>query len=188
MAYNDTLFQLGMDLTRSSPAQEEDKIDQVQALHGDRGEDGVSVHSSHLYIDLSGVKMIGTGKAIERTLGDALEFVKAPVKTIAIRRADARGWISGSAVLADGYVTIDACPAKGFVAVDIVSRSGLRPDVAMTAFADAFSAREVTLKKQRSEAEVARMRAPVVQMAAAASPKRRPLATPAAKTVRAKAA
>ena len=36
MAYNDALFQLGMDLTRSSPAQEEDKIDQVQALHGDR--------------------------------------------------------------------------------------------------------------------------------------------------------
>ncbi len=165
MAYSDTLFQLGMDLTRSSPAQEEDSIDQVQVLHGDRTEDGAHIQSSRLIIDLSGARAIGSGKIVERALSDALEFMKANVTRIEVRRADARGWISGSAVLADGHVTIDACPAKGIVAVDVLSRSGLRPDVAMTGFADAFAAREVTLKKQRTEAELARMRAPVVQLA-----------------------
>ena len=186
MAYNDTLFQLGMDLTRSSPAQEEDSIDQVQVLHGDRTDDGAYVHSSHLIIDMSGAKDIGSGKAIARALGDALEFITAPVTSIEVRRVDPRGWISGKALLADGHVTIDACPAKGTVAIDIVSPSGIRPDVAMMAFADAFAAREVTLKKQRTEAEVARMRAPVV--AIKALPKRKARPATAANGLRAKAA
>jgi len=163
MAYNDALFQLGMDLTRSSPAQEEDSIDQVQVLHGDRNDDDICIRSSQLIIDLSGSKVLGSGKAVERALSDALSFIKANVSRIGVRRVDHRGWISGSAALADGYVTIDACPAKGTVAIDVVSRSGLRPEVVMTAFADAFAAREVTVKKQRTEAEIARMRAPVVQ-------------------------
>ncbi|MEQ1576693.1 MAG: S-adenosylmethionine decarboxylase [Hyphomicrobium sp.] len=186
MAYNDTLFQLGMDLTRSSPAQEEDSIDQVQVLHGDRIEDGVCVHSSHLIIDLSGAKAIGSGKSVECALGEALAFVKANVQSIGVRRANQRGWMTGSAVLSDGHVTIHACPAKGLVAVDIVSRSDIRPDVAMTGFADAFAAREVTLKKQRSEAELARMRAPVVQLSGVS--KRKASQIGAGKALRAKAA
>ena len=186
MAYTDTLFQLGMDLTRSSPAQEEDSIDQVQVVHGDRTNDGAYVHSSHLIIDMSGAKVLGSGKAIARALCDALEFINAPVTSIEIRRANQRGWISGSAKLDGGHVTIDVCPAKGLVAVDVVSPSGLRPDVAMMAFADAFAAREVTLKKQRTEAEVARMRAPVVKLTAMT--KRKPLPVLTAKPMRAKAA
>jgi S-adenosylmethionine decarboxylase len=186
MAYNDTLFQLGMDLTRSSPAQEEDSIDQVQVLHGDRTNDGDYIHSSQLIIDMSGAKVLGSGKAIARALGDALEFINVPVSLIEIRRANQRGWISGSAKLDGGHVTIDVCPAKGLVAVDVVSPAGVRPDVAMMAFADAFAAREVTLKKQRTEAELARMRAPVVKLAGLT--KRKPQLVSAAKPLRAKAA
>ena len=191
MAYNDTLFQLGMDLTRSSPAQEEDKIDQVQVLHGDRTDDGDCVHSSRLFINLSGAKSLGSGKTVERALGSALEFIKAAVTKIDVGRADRRGWISGRAELADGHVTIDACPAKGIVAVDVISRSGVRPDMAMTAFADAFAAREVTLKKQRTEAEVARMRAPVVQLAGvklSGVAKRKAVTVSGVKSIRARAA
>ncbi len=189
MAYSDTLFQLGMDLTRSSPAQEEDSIDQVQALHGDRTDVGVSFHSSRLYINLSGAKSIGSGKQVERALGHALDFIKADVKLIDIRRADPRGWISGHAELADGHVTVDACPAKGIVAVDMVRRGSLRPDVAMTAFVDAFAAREVTLKKQRTDAELARMRPPVLLLAGAkpSGAAKRKMAS-SAKVVRDKAA
>ena len=191
MAYNDTLFQLGMDLTRSSPAQEEDKIDQVQVLHGDRTDDGDCVHSSRLFINLSGAKSLGSGKTVERALVSALEFIKAAVTKIDVGRADRRGWISGRAELSDGHVTIDACPAKGIVAVDVISRSGVRPDMAMTAFADAFAAREVTLKKQRTEVEVARMRAPVVQLAGvklSSVAKRKAVTVSGVKSIRARAA
>jgi hypothetical protein len=56
----------------------------------------------------------------------------------------------------------------------------------MMAFADAFAAREVTLKKQRTEAELARMRAPVVKLSGMT--KRKPHPVSATKTLRAKAA
>ena len=69
MAYDDTLFQLGMDLTRSSTAQKEDfgkapgaqNGEQVRGSREDRKDyfierDGVRFAGSHLIIDLFGAK------------------------------------------------------------------------------------------------------------------------------------
>ena len=57
MAYDDALFQLGMDLTRSSTAQKEDHGEAARLAHEDRKDffierDGVRFAGTHLIIDL----------------------------------------------------------------------------------------------------------------------------------------
>src|SRR6516164_3714119 len=83
MAYTDSLFQLGMDLTRSSTAQKEDhgEIAHVAHIagvkagydHEDRKDffierDGVKFAGTHLIIDLFGAKRLDDIKHIEKTL------------------------------------------------------------------------------------------------------------------------
>ena len=184
MAYNDALFQLGMDLTRSSPAQEEVTADQMHVtVHGDRTDD-VHVSTQKLFIDLTGAKKIGSAKLVEKALADALDFTKAKAVTIDVRRMDARGWVSAVASLKSGEVTVLACPSSGFVAIDVSGASGIRPEAAMFGFAEAFGAREVVIKKQRSSTELAKIK-PVVTLSSARTTK--PFSG-AVKTIRAKAA
>ena len=62
MAYTDSLFQLGMDLTRSSTAQKEDH-GQAHVAHDDRKDyfierDGHRYAGTHLIIDLFGAKRL----------------------------------------------------------------------------------------------------------------------------------
>ncbi len=166
MAYNDALFQLGMDLTRSSPAQEEVTADLKHGdVHGDHTEDD-RVSTQKLIIDMTGAKKIGSAKLVEKALADALEFTKTKAITIDVRSMDARGWLSAVASLKSGQVTLEACPASGFVAVDVSGASGLRPEAAMFGFAEAFGAREVMIKKYRTASELARMK-PVVTISPA---------------------
>ena len=81
MAYADTLFQLGMDLTRSSTAQEEDFAADAHVAHDtgsvqsqeDRKDffierDGVRFAGNHLIIDLFGARRLDDLKHIERSL------------------------------------------------------------------------------------------------------------------------
>jgi S-adenosylmethionine decarboxylase len=184
MAYNDALFQLGMDLTRSSTAQEEVSTDQVHgSVHGDHFEDDARAHAQQLIIDLTGAKKIGSAKLVEKALADALEFTKTKAITIDVTRTDARGWLSAVASLKTGQVTLNACPATGFVAVDVTGAAGIRPEVAMFGFAEAFGAREVMIKTGRSAAERLRIK-PVVALNAARSQS----SGAASKVARAKAA
>src|SRR5262245_13083951 len=73
MAYTDALFQLGMDLTRSSTAQKEDH-GQTAHLAPDLGKDffierdGVRCAGSHLIVDLYGAKRLDDLKLIKETL------------------------------------------------------------------------------------------------------------------------
>ena len=71
MAYTDSLFQLGMDLTRSSTAQKEDHGQTALAAHDDRKDyfierDGVRYAGTHLLIDLFGAKRLDDLKHIKR--------------------------------------------------------------------------------------------------------------------------
>jgi S-adenosylmethionine decarboxylase len=161
MAYNDALFQLGMDLTRSSSAQEEVSADLKHGdVHGDQTDD-VSVSTQKLIIDLHGARKIGSAKLVEKSLADALEFSRNKAVTIDVRGPDARGWLSAVASLKVGQVRIEACPATGFVAIDVTGAVGLKPEAVMFGFAEAFGAREVMIKKSRSGSELARIK-PVV--------------------------
>src|SRR5690606_31668478 len=77
MAFNDTLFQLGMDLTRSSPAQKEDlhaSQDAHAALEDTSEDRGASrAAGRHLIIDLYGAKRLDDIGHVERTLKRCVE-------------------------------------------------------------------------------------------------------------------
>jgi len=73
MAYTDALFQLGMDLTRSSTAQKEDHGQSAHVAHDDRKDyfierDGHRYAGTHLIIDLFGAKRAKPRELLEKFL------------------------------------------------------------------------------------------------------------------------
>src|SRR5215831_20851813 len=73
MAYTDSLFQLGMDLTRSSTAQKEDHGQSAHvALKNRKADyierDGIRCAGTHLIMDLFGAKRLDDLKHIKATL------------------------------------------------------------------------------------------------------------------------
>ena len=82
MAYTDALFQLGMDLTRSSTAQKEDHGSSALAQTEDRKDyfterDGVKCAGTHLIIDLFGAKRLDDLRHIQDTLKKCVEVAGA---------------------------------------------------------------------------------------------------------------
>ena len=82
MAYTDALFQLGMDLTRSSTAQKEDHGQSALVAHDDRKDyfierDGVRCAGTHLLIDLFGARRLDDLKHIRETLKRCVEVAGA---------------------------------------------------------------------------------------------------------------
>ena len=96
MAYQDALFQLGMDLTRSSTAQKEDHVATarvartsrpVHRTHEDRTEDltkreSVRPAGRHLLIDLHDANRLDDASHVERTLERCIEVVGATAEPV----------------------------------------------------------------------------------------------------------
>lgn len=161
MAFNDTLFQLGMDLTRSSTAQKEDFHGSAPVAQEDclgvvapRGAPGLV--GQKLYIDLVGANKLDAASSAERALAQALEFARFDVQTVELRRSRVNGSMSGRAVFVGGEATIEAWPATGYVAVDVSTARTMRPELLLTALMDAFNAREAMIKRQRAPSDGAR--------------------------------
>jgi S-adenosylmethionine decarboxylase len=167
MAFNDALFQLGMDLTRSSPAQEEDFAVVARVDRADCGnESSELLPMKTVAIDLMRAGEIGTVRAVERAVGRALAFSRLSVTGSALKRQPKTGAVTGTVSFTGGRVTIEAWPATGYVAIDI--QGVLRPEMALTAFADAFDAREAVVKKLRLPSDGARFKKPVAASRTAA--------------------
>ena len=153
MAFNDTLFQLGMDLTRSSTAQEEDISFVASGVDGSVS-DSVSKTPSdsgsgyHLIIDLHGAARLGDAKSAEAALTAALKALGKPLKSVHVAKL-ANGTLSGVAVLPVGHWSFQATPATGYVAIDVRGCIGLDTHAAMFALAEAFKAREAVIQKTR---------------------------------------
>ena len=153
MAFNDTLFQLGMDLTRSSTAQEEDhSYDVASVSHAGTAEvsnaNGSRLEGRNLCIDLHGAQRLSDAKSAERSLKAGLSELGKPVTSLRVSHL-ADGTLSGVATLECGHLSILANPMTGFVAVDVRGCSTLDPHAAMFALADAFGAREAAIQKSR---------------------------------------
>ncbi len=172
MAFNDTLFQLGMDLTRSSTAQKEDLNEVVRLAHEDCQDSFVERESARttqrIIVDLFGARRVESAKSVERALKQALEFAKGRVLRSSLSRDKETGCVTGNVTMADGLVSVEVCPESGCVAVDLESYVGMRPELVLTALTDAFDAREAVIKKQRSEADMSRLRAAARHYRAAA--------------------
>jgi S-adenosylmethionine decarboxylase len=163
MAYEDTLFQLGMDLTRSSTAQKEDLDGTARVVHDevdfdeDRKDffierDGVRYAGNHLIIDLFGAKRLDDIGYIERTLKQCVDTAGASLLHIHLHHFTPNGGVSGVAVLSESHISIHSWPEADYAALDVFMCGDARPDLCVDVLREAFEAREVVVKThQRGE-------------------------------------
>lgn len=155
MAFNDTLFQLGMDLTRSSTAQKEDhsraefNAEVQDPVTSPVVEQSVNTAGTTIFIDLHGAKRLDDVKSAERATKRAVESLGLKLKSLHLDRV-AGGGVSGVALLSSGHLSLQACSRTGFAAVDTRGCAGLKPEVALLALADAFGAREAVIQRKRT--------------------------------------
>lgn len=159
MAFNDTLFQLGMDLTRSSTAQEEDHAHAVFNAEVEDSslspitEQSVPSAGTTIFIDLHGAMRFDDVKSAERATKRAVESLGLKLKSLHLDCA-AGGDVSGVAVLSSGHLSLQACSRTGFAAVDARGCAGLTPSKALLALAKAFEAREAVIQRKRTASVV----------------------------------
>jgi len=152
MAYTDALFQLGMDLTRSSTAQKEDH-GQTAHLAPDLGKDdyierdGVRCAGTHLIVDLYGAKRLDDLKHIKETLRRCVEAAGATLLHIHLHRHTDKGGVSGAAVLAEGHMSIHTWPDTGYLALDAFMGREARPELAIEVARGAFNPARVAIKE-----------------------------------------
>jgi S-adenosylmethionine decarboxylase len=180
MAFNDTLFQLGMDLTRSSTAQKEDFVGSGCVSHDELSGsvamgDALPTLHTH-YVDLLGAKRLESARAVESALVQALELATGEAAKVEMRRLERGSCLKATARLAGATVALEAWPATGYVAVDVASSRGVRPEMLLSALMDAFGAREAMVKRARAANDGARYKKPLahapVAKAAATSTRR----------------
>ncbi|MGI9524406.1 MAG: adenosylmethionine decarboxylase [Hyphomicrobiaceae bacterium] len=173
MAYDDTLFQLGMDLTRSSTAQKEDHGENArlasQATHSaperpsnsdppDERKDffiereGVRYAGNHLIIDLFGARLLDDIKHIECTLKRCVDVAGATLLHVHLHHFTPNGGVSGVAVLSESHISIHSWPEADYAALDVFMCGDARPELCVAVLKEAFEAREVVVKThQRGE-------------------------------------
>src|SRR6185437_9028806 len=83
-----------------------------------------------------------------------VETLGLKLKSLHLDRV-AGGGVSGVAVLGSGHLSLQACSRTGYAAVDARGCTGLKPEVALLALADAFGAREAVIQRKRSIADLA---------------------------------
>ena len=152
MAYTDSLFQLGMDLTRSSTAQKEDHGQTALGAHDDRKDyfierDGLRFAGTHLLIDLFGAKRLDDLKHIKDTLKRCVEVAGATLLHIHVHRHTDKGGVSGAAVLAEGHMSVHSWPETGYLALDAFMGRDARPDLAIDVAKEAFRPVRVAVKE-----------------------------------------
>ena len=132
MAYTDSLFQLGMDLTRSSTAQKEDHdtsaLAQTEAREdGLMERDGAECAGTHLIIDLFGARRLDDLGHIQDTLKKCAEVAGATLLHIHLHPVTSSGGVSGVAVLAESHISIHSWPEVGYAALDVFMCGETRP-------------------------------------------------------------
>jgi S-adenosylmethionine decarboxylase len=144
MAYTDALFQLGMDLTRSSTAQKEDHglsaLAQTENRKDDLSDgDGSKCAGTHLIIDLFGAKRLDDLRHIRDTLRRCVEMAGASPPHIHLHQVSAGGGVSGVAVVAESHITIHSWPDSGYAALDIFMRGEAEAHQAFDVLKAAFA-------------------------------------------------
>ncbi|MFA5950333.1 MAG: adenosylmethionine decarboxylase [Hyphomicrobium sp.] len=151
MAFNDTLFQLGMDLTRSSPAQEEDLHEPARVVREDTKStfterEGVRFAGQHLIIDLFGARKLDDLGHMERTLKRCVEASGATLLHMHVHPLRPSGGVTGVAVLAESHISVHTWPETGYAAFDVFMSGDADPALAIPVLKEAFAAADVVVK------------------------------------------
>ncbi len=169
MAFNDTLFQLGMDLTRSSPAQTEElgeaalfgaqsdvtaKSANIETGHRsavtpfDRTEK-MSANPSigtHVTIDIHGDVGLYDFKTAVATLTRLVDDAGASLLHLHVQPILEGGAVSGVAVLDAGHISFHSRPKAGYAALDISTFGGSAPDTWTLAAKSAFEQARISAR------------------------------------------
>ena len=172
MAYDDTLFQLGMDLTRSSTAQKEDHGENARVAHHSQTtlkssvepetseerkdffieRDGVRYAGNHLIIDLFGARRLDDLKHVERTMKRCVEVAGATLLHVHLHHFTPNGGVSGVAVLSESHISVHSWPEADYAAFDVFMCGDAKPELCVDVLKEAFDAREAVVKShQRGE-------------------------------------
>jgi S-adenosylmethionine decarboxylase len=156
MAYDDALFQLGMDLTRSSTTQKEDISASAlsgngSGAHEDRKDffierDGKRYAGNHLIIDLFGARRLDDLRLIERTMKRCVEVAGATLLHIHLHHFTPNGGVSGVAVLSESHISVHTWPEADYAAFDVFMCGEAKPELCVEVLKNAFSARDVVVK------------------------------------------
>ena len=174
MAFNDTLFQLGMDLTRSSPAQKEDlnATARVARDYLNATNDSVRHTGQHLLIDLFGAKRLDDLEHVERTLKRCVEVAGATLLHIHLHHLKPTGGVTGVAVLAESHISIHSWPGTGYAALDVFMSGDADPAKAVPVLKEAFGAADVVVKTHIRGADGAQQTRETVASRMSSSPSR----------------
>ncbi len=159
MAFYDTLFQLGMDLTRSSTAQEEDRREAARVAHEDRKDffierDGVRFAGTHLIVDLFGARRLDDIQHIKRTLERCVDVAGATLLHIHLHHFTPNGGVSGVAVLAESHISIHSWPEANYAALDVFMCGDAKPQNCVDVLREAFDAEDVVLTTHHRGSEL----------------------------------
>ena len=199
MAFNDTLFQLGMDLTRSSPAQKEEHGEVAQRLARKQttierasGRFAVSTPQSmgtHVTIDVYGITGLENLEHVETTLTRCVEAASSTLQHLHLHPVPAIGGVSGVAVLSDGHISFHSRPGAGYATLDIATLGGCETQRWVAAAKAAFGQCRIVTRVHARGNDTADEEAVLVPTAilSAVMPQRRPRLA-AVKSVRVKAA
>jgi S-adenosylmethionine decarboxylase len=161
MAFNDTLFQLGMDLTRSSTTQKEDLV-RTASVNGEVRKDhfvevdGTKFAGKHLIIDLFGARRLDDLGHVEATVKRCIEAAGATLPHVHMHRMAPNGGIAGVAVLAESHISVHCWPEAGYAAFDVFMCGDADPEVCVSILKDAFNAEDVVVKTHRRGEELER--------------------------------
>ena len=164
MAYDDALFQLGMDLTRSSTAQEEDlNATSVEEVREERKDffierDGVRFARTHLIIDLFGARRLDDLKWVEETLKRCVEVAGATLLHIHLHHFTPNGGVSGVAVLSESHISVHSWPEADYAAFDVFMCGEAKPHLAVEVLRQAFEAEDVVVKEHQRGEEMDEMK------------------------------
>ncbi len=154
MAFNDSLFQLGMDLTRSSTTQTEDLIVPLvrEDVHLDTSpeqDDAWSIASVHLIVDIAGARRLDDLKHVEDTLRKCVEVAGAKLLHVHVHKHAPKGGMSGVAVLEGSHISFHSWPHADYAAFDMVVRGGVEAQRVVDVLRRAFQARDLTVSEHR---------------------------------------
>jgi S-adenosylmethionine decarboxylase len=161
MAFNDTLFQLGMDLTRSSTTQKEDLV-RTESVNGEVRKDhfveanGAKFAGKHLIIDLFGARRLDDLHHVEATIKRCVEAAGATLLHSHVHRLGSNGGLAGVAVLAESHISMHSWPEAGYAAFDVFMCGDANPEACVEVLRDAFGAGEVVVKTHRRGEEIDR--------------------------------
>ena len=177
MAYTDALFQLGMDLTRSSTAQKEDHGQTAQLAHDDRKDelnerDGHRYAGTHLIIDLFGARRLDDLRHISDTLKKCVEVAGATLLHIHLHHFTPNGGVSGVAVLAESHISIHSWPEADYAALDVFMCGDAKPHLTIDVLKAAFKPERTVVKEHLRANSIPERTWEIV--AASKAPKRAP--------------